>query len=343
MEEGDSIKRFVSLFIASQGGVAEYGEDGSIRGLITEDLASELGTGEEIELGGEDFPLVYGNPLLDRMIRKATDYSPVVYASITSDYLKKGGFEQILRRDLSFPDCLPAIRGTAAARTVYMILTAHYEAISDERKDGQVQVAVQERTGANVEEFLDKWLSHHPAYFKPGGLPPHFPRDVEKAVDAALAVAKEKAHGALKEFVLSMERRLRRDIGNTREYYDALKKEMEEGLLHPSPREAQREERKAKIAELPREAIRKIEDLRQKYQIRVRIKASAAVRVLTDVVQLMVNANYRKNTRDIILFWNPVTQALDPVVCEACGRTIRKAFFREQGSNFLLVCQACRG
>ena len=75
-----------------------------------------------------------------------------------------------------------------------------------------------------------------------------------------------------------MERRLQRDAANTQEYYEALAGEMEADLSHPNLVQGQKEERRAKIAELPLEMARKIEDLEQKYQVRISVTACAAER-----------------------------------------------------------------
>jgi len=86
----------------------------------------------------------------------------------------------------------------------------------------------------------------------------------------ARVLAEEK----LIDFINSMRRRLRRDVKNSREYYDALRKrEWKQAFPVNNLSEAQRQERIAKIEDLPREMAQKIEDLQQKYKIQVRLKA----------------------------------------------------------------------
>ncbi|RJR26772.1 MAG: hypothetical protein C4582_01115 [Desulfobacteraceae bacterium] len=157
---------------------------------------------------------------------------------------------------------------------------------------------------------------------------PNFPTEIESAIHSALEMTKEAASEALRGFISSMERRLKRDIANTREYYEAMAREMTEGLNRPGLGEAQKLERKAKTEDLPSEAQRKIDDLRQKYRIRLKVMPSGAVRILTDVVQLMVTVQYKRLIRDISIFWNQVTLVLDPLVCETCGKTLQRAYCR---------------
>ncbi len=342
MENSDQLEKFVADFAAAHGGVAERTEAGSaLRVLLPVEVAEAVGLPEDAVLGAEAIPLAYGSPVLDRMVQQATHSCPVTYAQIQPPYLKKAGFEQILSRDLAFPNGKVQIRGTAASRATYMVLTAHYAAWSDERKEGLLQLAVQEKTGAQVAGLLDGWMQHRPIFFDPGNIPSHFPRNLERTLQRALAAARVDAEETLREFVESMRRRLRRDIRNTREYYAALEKEMTDGLAHPTLGEAQREERKAKIAELPAEARRKIEDLQQKYQIRLHLRPAGAVRILLDVVHVMVNLQHRKLQRDLNLFWNPVSQAVDPLVCEACGNTITSVYCSPAEGGIRHLCFAC--
>lgn len=46
-----------------------------------------------------------------------------------------------------------------------MVVYAHYTALSDERKEGQVEVDVQEKSGAFLEGFLKNWTWFQPTFF----------------------------------------------------------------------------------------------------------------------------------------------------------------------------------
>ncbi len=87
--------------------------------------------------------------------------------------------------------------------------------------------------------------------------------------------------------------------------------------------------------------VRKIEDLEQKYKISVRLSGSAALRLLVDVAQVMVEIRLGKQRRTIHLIWNPVTCRLDPLVCERCHETTRKVHLREKDSQIRLLCFSC--
>jgi hypothetical protein len=164
---------------------------------------------------------------------------------------------------------------------------------------------------------------------------------LEQALSCALESARARTETELSDFFSSMRRRLRRDAGNTREYYEALKKEMEDSLGRPHLTDAQRQERMAKIRELPQEMASKIADLENKYQVQVTLTGCAALRFILPVVQIMIGINYRKLQRTTRATWNPITRRLDPLVCERCQGTIRTLSLREKDSQIFLLCASC--
>ncbi len=274
-------------------------------------------------------------------MRFATREVPVVYGQIQVPYLKKAGFEQLIGRDLVFADGRARVAGRAEARTTYMVLACHYVALSDERREGLVEVGIHEGSGALVPAMVNLWPEHHPEFFPIGKVPPHFPVHLDQALAAGMQSAKGLARDGLADFLASMQRRLQRDVVNTREYYQALSLEMKTSLAHPNLTEGQRQERTAKIEDLPREMDRKIQDLEQKYQVRVTVSACTALRLLVDVVQLMVELTYRKSRRSLRLLYNPVTRHLDPLVCEHCRQTTIRLQPLEQDGGVRLLCPPC--
>ena len=322
------------------GGLVEQ-RGGHLFSLLPGPLARMLELPEEVQLGGEGFPLLYGSPVLDRLIHLVTRGVPVVYGQAEIPYLKKEGFDKLLEQDLRFQDGQIRPVNRAEARTTYMLLIAHYVALSDERKEGLVRLGIHEASGALIPELEEGLSNFSLQYFEPGQTPSHFPLRLGKTISSALQGARLQAESQLAEFFASMQRRLRRDVGNTREYYEALKREMEENLKNPNLAEGQCQERAAKIQALPREMKSKIADLEHKYQVQVTLTGCAALRLLVPVVQITVLLKYRKFQRDLPVVWNPLTRRLDPLVCENCQKTIRAITPRDQGSQVLLLCPSC--
>ncbi|MCU0589219.1 MAG: hypothetical protein MUF52_13825 [Syntrophobacteraceae bacterium] len=340
VQSDPEVLAFSAEVIEKWGGVVEQ-RDGRLHALLSRDLAGELQVSEEPELGASDAPLLYGSPLLDRLIGLATRDIPVAYGQITVPYLKKAGFEQLIGRDITFADGQVRVVARAETRSTYMVLMCCYTAMSDERREGLVEVGVQEASGALAPGLVEHWRGTRPEFYREGGTPPHFPDGVEAAVSAGMREAEVLLREELSDFLASMRRRLRRDVRNTREYYGALQGEMEASLSHPTLTEPQREDRKAKIRDLPLEMERKVGDLEQKYRVRVTISACAAVRLLVDVVQVMVELRYRKASRSLGLIWSPVTRRIEPLLCEQCRQTTASIHPTGRDAGIRLLCHAC--
>lgn len=332
---------FAARLIERYGGVVEH-RDGKLLSLLPENLAKALDLPEEALIGGEEAPLLYGSPIVDRIIRRAVDDVPVVYARSVVPYLKQDGFEKVVSEGfkLSGARCEFACRAETVAN--YLILVCHYIALSDERKEGLVQVGVSESTSTHIPGLEILWRNFELELYPEGQIPPQFAASPERALLRALDVAEDMSAAELGQFIESMRRRLHRDARSTREYYEALKQEMETALAKSNLTNSAREERRLKMANLPEESDAKIRDLEHKYSIRVEITGRAALRLLVPVAQVMVRVSYRKLKRSLSLIWNPMTQRLDPLVCERCEKTVQRLWPREEKSGLLLVCKYCR-
>gem|GEM_PF-502953 len=331
---------FAAELLERRGGLVERRKE-QLTALLPDELARFLELPEEAELGSEAAPLLYGSPLLDRLVSLATRDVPVAYGGITVPYLKKAGFEGLLGHDVSFADGQIRVTGRAETRSTYMVLITRYLALSDERKEGLVQVAVNEGNGAIIENFEHLWREFGPEFYAPDAIPPHFPADPAAAMNQAMNRAQGAVKGEMAEFLASMRRRLQRDVKNTREYYEALENEMRASLSHPNLTDGQRQERLAKINELPTEMTRKVADLEGKYRVQVTVKACAALRLLVNVAQVPLQWRYRKQQRELHLTWNPVTRRLDPMVCESCRVTTRRVFPPSRSPDLRVLCFEC--
>lgn len=331
---------FAGDLIEKRGGLIERRPD-RLLAVLPSDLAGNLALSEEVVLGTDTTSLLYGSPFLDRLVALATSEVPMVYGQIEVPYLKKAGFEELLGKDLSFADGQVRVSARAEARTTYMILTCRYVALSDERKEGLLQIGVHEGTGAVISSLDRVWQEFQPQFFPAGKVPPHFPVRLDSAIASAMASARTGIEKELSDFLTSMQRRLQRDVTNTREYYEALKAEMAASLSHPNLTEAQRQEREEKVAALPAELARKVEDLRQKYRVEVTITACAALRLLVNIAQISLAIRYRKAERTLRVVWNPLTRRLDPLVCERCKQTITRIHPVATDKAVDLLCSSC--
>ena len=341
MNTDPEILSFTAQAIERLGGMTERQGD-RLLSVLPRELAQRLRLPEEVQIGGDDMPLLYGSPVLDRFIQAITQDIPLLFGHIEIPYLKKAGFEQQIEKDFVFSNARVHVSGRAEARASYMQMICRFLSMSDERKEGLVEVGVQESSGAVIEDFQQDWRRQPVEFYQQGHIPPHFPVHVEQAVSNAMrSVQQHVEQEHLTEFITSMKRRLRRDVKNTKEYYEALRREMEAGLSHPNLSDAHKQDRLAKIRELPDEMERKIADLKQKYAIRTTVSACAVIRLLVDVAKVTIAIRHKKHHKELHLIWNPVTGRFDPLACEGCHSTIREVYFRPKKSGIELVCRSC--
>lgn len=332
---------FTARVIEQHGGLVESRQAG-LNALLPPDLAESLDLPEEAVVATDSAPLLYGSPLVDRVIHLATTRIPVLYARLEVPYLKKGGFERVVTEQCPLVGAQVSFTARAETRVSYLLLICHYVALSDERKEGLVRVAVNETTGAIIPNMHDHWREFQADFFHDGNLPPQFPQFPEMALNRAMLSAKELTRLELADFITAMRRRLHRDVTNTVEYFEALRAEMESALTRPNLTDTQRAERKAKMARLPEEMSAKQEDLTEKYSVKTKVNARAALRVLVPAVQIMAQIKYRRVKRSVSLIWNPVSKCLDPLCCDTCGAALHPAYPSTDGPNLLLLCKSCR-
>lgn len=332
--------RLTTQFLEKNGALVDAHSD-HIHALLPHDLADILELPEEVRLGGDDHPLLYGSPILDRLVQLATASIPVTYGTVSTPYIKKAGFDAAIAQDLSIVNGKIQVGVRAETRTAYMVITSRYVALSDERKEGLMRLTFHEPSGAIIDGFEDSITDFECTYYRKSNLPPQFSPRIGFSLQAALKSLQHRIEQDLEPFIASMRRRLHRDVTNTREYYRSLSDEMRVSLAHPNLSDTQRMERQQKIDNLPLEADRKIADLQHKYNTQIQIRACAAERYLVDVAQLVVTILYRKASRTLPVFYNPVTRRIDPLVCESCKKTTPRIFLQDGKTNFVLVCPEC--
>ena len=331
---------FAARILERNGGAVEQSAR-HVDALLPAALAEKLELPEEVSIGEHGTLLTYGAPLLDRLFQHATTTIPVTCIGVKIPYLKKAGFDRLIEESLSLGRVQYRPAGHTEERQPYMVLVAHYVAVSDEQKEGLVETAFQEQSGAIVLEVISRWKNYQPVYYSPKEIPDEFLPIPEASIRTAMDQIRSLVHNELIDYYDRVRRHLRRDIRNTREYYQALQQEMEASLLRYNLSASQIQERKLKIEQLAGEMSRQIEELQGKYRTRVTITAKAALRILIPVVRLTLEVRCKKLTRDLPVFFNPLSHSLDPLVCEHCRRSTRSVRPRAQGDRLCFFCPDC--
>ncbi len=339
------LEEFVKEFLACHGAVVDELPDG-LEVLLPERLAKDLAAAEHLRLGFGSDPAAageaidYGSPLLEKMVDAASATVPVTACKLAIDYLKSAGFDRLVDESFSFVGARGRVSNHGRTVTDYLSLTLRYTAQSDEQKMGLVELILNTETGAFVPEMsraLGKVTRQPLAGPREDLLPAARLKPLLARIDR---LATQLATEQIAPFVNSMQRRFQRDSANLHEYFQGLGREMENSLSRAGLSEQSILERREKIAGLPRELARKKDDLLKKYSVRVTLAPVAALLVRTPTVKILYRLAIGRQHRDQTLIYNPLTRAVDPLVCEGCGTNLKVAHFCDRRH---ILCPACRG
>lgn len=343
------LEHFVYRFLENNGAELERNDKG-FEALLPERLSRLLATPEYIRItngpapetgpdSGDEYSVNYGSRLLEKMVNEACGHVvPLVACQMEFDYLKSQGFERLIKEQLSFCGSVGRIDSWARIKTEYLFLTCRYCAQSDEQKEGLVGLVFNLDTGAHVPK-MDDMLSLAPRVFKTGENTATWDAlQIKKIMEWVRKQTKEAIAGEIGPFQESMTRRFMRDVANLEEYFASLKAEMEKGLERPGLTDQLIKGRREKIDLLPDELSRKKDELFKKYSIKVKIEPCAAMVISTLAIKILYRTSIGKKSKNLSLIYNPVTKSIDPLVCEACGRSVTNVHFCAHPH---LICQVC--
>ena len=226
--------------------------------------------------------------------------------------------QRIVAHAVSFQNAVCDLAGVSAAWTSYLILFFRYTAFSDEERDGLLTLGVNLTNGAAIEEPSANDLfravalpDNRQSVFPPAS---ELPRDWsnERLNTWIKRALPERLNQHLMPFVKGLQRRLDRDLARIHDYYNDLRRE---SLLRLQKRDGEARER-LRLEAIDREYRAKVEDLRQKYSVRVDVALSQSLELIMPVQRFELLIKRRKARRQLQLDWNPLLRRLDMPPCE---------------------------
>lgn len=342
-KSNQELEEFACRFLENQGAVLERNEHG-FEALLPENLSEVFGTSEHININtGSDpesegvYSINYGSSLLEKMVDAVCGDVPLLACQLQFDYLKREGFDSLIQEQFFFSKSAGKTESRAKINTAYIFLTCRYTAQSDEQKQGLVSLVFNLETGAYIPHMAELF-SAAGKFFIPLQKPIWKDGQLERVMKCIKEQSKEILMDELNSFHETMTRRFRRDVANLEEYYHALEKEMEKNLERPRLSEELIKERREKIDLLPDELERKRDDLFKKYSIKINVEPCAVMLINTPAVKVLYNIFIRRTRENVSLIYNPVTKALDPLVCQGCGKSITNIYFC---NHLHLLCSMC--
>lgn len=326
--------------LMSRGALLEE-DQGPLRALLPADLAAALGCGEWLSLnfeasaGADD-----AGEWLERIGALLAADCPAIGARLRdrSPAAVRCDAAGVLERELIVQNGVYRLLEDYSAMAQYFLCTFQYTIESDDRSIGFFTVAVNTSAGSlapqpeSLQRSLQEALEDDPAFEFPRGL-------FAKIAPAVESSARREARSMIVAFEQSANRRLARDRERVEAYYRSLLSQLKKRMARKSaePEAAAKDRSRAEATELDRAA--KLEDLRRKYSLRVRLEFADIVAVTLPVREISVRLIRKKEQRQRILHWNSIVRRLEAVLCEKCAAPAQPMYLCDDKVHIL--CRDC--
>jgi hypothetical protein len=287
-----------------------------------------LGFGPSLPAGAQRLGLE--GDWLERLERVLGDRGRRLRRVVAPDNPAPGSPERLLEHTLDLGNAVWRFQAVRPAWTRYLVFTYRYSALSDEKREGLVQLGVNLATGATLDGLLDRLMARLddaealPEAVVPAdaGLPPDW--DPQRAGFFLEHVVPDRVNRQLGAFLNGMRRRLQRDQARLRDYHEGLRREAVarlRALKDSQGDERQSDDKRARersrLEAIAREYAAKTYDLQQKFALKVTIDWVQTLELVMPVQRLEVLIRRRKSERMLMIDWNPLARQLELPPCEA--------------------------
>ncbi len=371
-----SLGDFTARLLTESGAVLEPRGDG-LEVLLPADVAGVLGIPEHANLSfsGEDregISVSYDSELLKKMAKLMSDGGKFSTVSLAPPSVRMEKLEERLDQKVVFHNAVFHVERKEEKRVSYLLGYSKYSALSDDRQEGilaclinELNLSVQKTTPETLD--LIELSTRSPvlaggsrAGFRPTGvlegatdLPVGLHNYTEEPVGEAERESSERVLTAfwhaqekivkeeLSDFLLSVERRMNRDIRRVHDYYQTLIHEHRQWLERKAAAAEEKEKTVGKIEVIERELKGKIQDLIGKFSLELQIEPISFVRIETTSPTWWLSVKRRKEARPFPLTYNPILKSLDPLPCEACFYPAKGHYVCDDRLH--IVCRQCFG
>ncbi|MGC8468763.1 MAG: hypothetical protein ACP5NI_02550 [Acetobacteraceae bacterium] len=274
--------------------------------------------------------------------------------------------ERLLERALVLDNATFRLLDVRPAWTRYLLFRFRYAAVSEEKREGILPLAVNLATGALADGLAEAAESLLPA---PELAAPDAAEETAPPPDAALPAPWEAARldpflrrallprleRALEGFVHGLRRRMARDEERLHRYHDDLYRAAGRRAAALAPDDPARLREQQRAETIGREYGAKLDDLSRQYALRVRVSWEQTLELLAPVQRFAVQIRRRKAERILAMDWNPALRRLESPPCEASLGTERPRLVCDEALHLLApaglapcprcfhpFCRACR-
>jgi hypothetical protein len=340
LEQGP-LQRFVGELLVAEGALVEAIEPEGFEAVVPPSLQRTLGVPELCRLGfGATMPdgatrVGIESDWLERCARVMGERGRW-HRIVLDGAANLGDAETVLAHELALDNATFRLVGTQPAWTRYLVFDLRYTAISDEKREGVLRWVLNLATGAQPDAvlrrltpFLEDALATATedlaataaSCSEARNAAPHdaaLPADWDHArvIEVLRSAVPPRLAAALAPFERGLRRRLSRDQERLHAYHNDLSHEAMRRAASVAETDPAHQREQLRIAAIGREYRARIDDLRQKYALRVVIEWIRTLEVVMPVVRLDVLIRRRKAERHVLLDWNRLARRLESPSCE---------------------------
>jgi hypothetical protein len=315
-----SLSDFTAQLLTESGALVERSTQG-LEVLLPPEVATVLEIPEHANLSfsgdaREGISVSYDSEVLKKMARLMGERGKFSTASLVPSSVRLEKLEDRLNEKVVLHNAVFNLERKEEKRISYLLGYFKYSALSDDRHEGilaclinELNLAVQKTTP----ETLDLITS---CAQEPTGEADR--EGSEKVLKAFWRAQAKMVNEALREFLISVERRMNRDIRRVHDYYQTMIHEQRQLLAKKVATPEEEEITASKIDAIERELKGKIQDLIRKFSIDLHLEPISLIRIEALSPIFWLSVKRRKETRPFPLTFNPILKSFDPLPCEAC-------------------------
>ena len=307
---------FVEAWSVHQGAVVEPLAEG-VEILQPTGLATALDLPEHARYGEQPAPgsvwVGYGSPVLEKILQVATRGVPWAALSLEPYTAPREAAGRKTAEHFTLRNAVHTVEEVRLETAARLVAYIRYSLLADDRRDGLVEEAVSSSLRVSVPGFWE--AAQASGRLSPHAAPPSG-EELAEAVSAALVRGEVQARAQARGFLEGFARRQERDLRRMEEYFQGLRAELDKRSRRAK---VTPEDRALKAAAIGREREAKLQELRERSQVRLEAALAAAVWVETPVAGVALRARRRKAERALRLEYDFATHHLLGPACEACG------------------------
>lgn len=337
-----SLAAFAADLLSESGALVEPSDHG-LEALLPPDASRLLEAPEHVKLSfsreEDGIPVSFDSDFFKKMARLLGDRGQFSAIGLASSPVRPEKLEDRLDEKVILHNAVFHLERKEHKRISYLLAYFKYTARSDDRQEGIIASLINEfnlsvsRPPSELFEFIASNAE------EPLGEAER--ENADKVLRVLLRAQREIVTEALQDFLLSLERRLNRDIRRVHDYYQTLVREHRQALEKKASTAEEKEKIHSRIEAIERELKGKVQDLIGKYHLNLQVEPISFIRVETVTPVFWLLVKRRKGARSFPLTYNPILRSLDSFPCEVCFYP--RGGYSACDDRLHIICKQCFG